>query len=196
MRYLAARIRSAQVIANPASTDTVAFGSTVIRSNSNAHFSDSLGGIGMDSGGNLYVTDNQAIRKATHLGTNWVVTTIGGTANSSGGYADDTGSSALFRDPQGVTVDSAGTLYVADTHNHAIRQGATTLPLLQIARAGNQVILTWPALAVGFVLERSGAVPAHGNWAAVANGAVISGANNVVTNNLDAGAAFYRLHKP
>jgi len=29
VRYLAARVRSAQVIANPASTDTVAFGSTV-----------------------------------------------------------------------------------------------------------------------------------------------------------------------
>ena len=34
---------------------------------------------------------------------------------------DGTGSAARFSAPQGVAVDSAGTVYVADTNNHTIR---------------------------------------------------------------------------
>ena len=37
------------------------------------------------------------------------------------GSADGAGSSALFFGPQGVAVDGAGNIYVADTGNHVIR---------------------------------------------------------------------------
>ena len=123
--------------------------------NSNARFSYPSG-VAVATNGNLYVADDQTIRKVTRLGTNWVVTTIGGVANSSGGYADGTGSNAQFRYPGGVTVDSAGKLYVADTDNQAIRQGAVAT--LQISRVGDQVILTWP---LGLLLE---ATHATGPW--------------------------------
>src|SRR6202043_3983058 len=50
-----------------------------------------------------------------------VVSTLAGLAGSAGS-ADGSGSAARFRSPRGVTVDSAGTVYVADTDNHTIRK--------------------------------------------------------------------------
>src|SRR6058998_499874 len=54
-------------------------------------------GVAVDSAGNVYVTDtfNNAIRKVTPVGTNWVVTTLAGMPGSFGS-ADGTGSEARF----------------------------------------------------------------------------------------------------
>jgi uncharacterized repeat protein (TIGR01451 family) len=78
-------------------------------------------GIATDSTKNLYVTDqyNHIIRKITPAG---VVTTLGGVALSYG-IADGTGRSARFFYPAGIAVASSGTLYVADSYNHEIRNG-------------------------------------------------------------------------
>ena len=80
-------------------------------------------GVAVDGGGNIYVTDqgNHTIRKITPAGS---VTTLAGLALTSGG-TDGVGSGARFNNPAGVAVDSAGTLYVADTLNHTIRIGVT-----------------------------------------------------------------------
>jgi hypothetical protein len=77
-------------------------------------------GVAVDSAGNLYVadTDNHIIRKVTAAG---VVTTLAGTAGVFGN-TDGIGTAARFHNPSGVAVDSAGTLYVADTDNHIIRK--------------------------------------------------------------------------
>ena len=74
----------------------------------------------MDAAGNLYVadTDNDAIRKITPAG---VVTTLAGTAGSSG-HSDGKGAAAQFLAPEGVAVDGAGNVYVADTENSVIRK--------------------------------------------------------------------------
>lgn len=68
--------------------------------------------------GELYVADtgNHAIRKITADG----VTTIAGDGVI--GSSDGVGSSARFYTPRGLAVDSAGTIYVADTLNHVIRR--------------------------------------------------------------------------
>ena len=81
-------------------------------------------GLAVDANNNLYVADvgNDVIRKIIPVGTNWVVTTIAGTAGKSGS-ANGTGSSARFNRPMGVTTDSSGNLYVADTYNDTIRRG-------------------------------------------------------------------------
>jgi hypothetical protein len=77
----------------------------------------------VDSAGNLYVADtvNCTIREVTPVGTNWVVTTLAGLAGCTG-TNDGTGSAARFYLPNGVAVDGAGNLYVADTGNHTIRE--------------------------------------------------------------------------
>jgi ribosomal protein S11 len=78
---------------------------------------------GLDSAGNVYVPDafNDTVRRVTPVGTNWVVTTLAGRANVSGS-ADGTNSAARFYEPVQVAVDSAGTLYEADSGNNTIRK--------------------------------------------------------------------------
>ena len=80
-------------------------------------------GVAADATGNVFVADtsNNAIRKIT---TGGVVTTLAGLPGSSG-PDDGTGSAARFYGPQGLTIDGAGTLFVADTYNHAIRMVTT-----------------------------------------------------------------------
>lgn len=81
--------------------------------------------ITVDTAGNLFVADsvNNAIRKITPVGTNWVTRTIAGVAGpAAAGYADGTNSAARFDYPQSLVADAAGALYVADTWNRAIRK--------------------------------------------------------------------------
>ncbi len=78
-------------------------------------------GVTADGAGNLYVadTDNQTIRKIV-IATG-EVTTLAGTAGVTGS-ADGTGGAAQFNQPQGITTDGAGNVYVADMNNHTIRK--------------------------------------------------------------------------
>ncbi len=109
-------------------------------------------GIVMDALGNLLVTDatNCTIRKITSAG---VVTTIAGTAKSSGD-ADGVGAIARFNNPTGVAINTnTGVLYVADTYNNTIRKintantSATALATGTITASGNViVVVTDPAL--------------------------------------------------
>jgi hypothetical protein len=77
-------------------------------------------GVAVDGAGTMYVadTDNSTIRTITPAG---VVTTLAGTSNA-GGSVDGTGAGARFGFPAGVAVDTAGTIYVADTGNSTIRK--------------------------------------------------------------------------
>ncbi|MDQ2794472.1 MAG: hypothetical protein M3Y12_10770 [Bacteroidota bacterium] len=76
-------------------------------------------GIAVDAQGNVYVAedDGNRIRKVLPNGT---VSTIAGTGQS--GFADGPGSSAQFTSPEGIAVDSQGTLYVAEFGGNRIRK--------------------------------------------------------------------------
>jgi sugar lactone lactonase YvrE len=78
-------------------------------------------GVALDKAGNIYVTDqaHSTIRMVTPAG---MVTTLAGKADEVGS-ADGTGSAAQFDMPNGVAVDSAGNIYVADVRSHTIRKG-------------------------------------------------------------------------
>jgi len=87
----------------------------------NAQF-QSFGGIAYDGNGNLFVSDNEAIRKIV-IATGEVTTFAGSTTG--GASVDGIGSAAEFYNPQGLACDGNGNLYVADSRNQEIRMIST-----------------------------------------------------------------------
>jgi len=74
----------------------------------------------LDGAGNLYITDtvNSAIREVTADGN---INTIAG--NGTAKYSGDNGPAgrASLNRPDGAAFDTAGNLYIADTHNYCVR---------------------------------------------------------------------------
>jgi hypothetical protein len=85
----------------------------------NAQF-NAPSGLAFSASGNLFVGDtgNNTIREITPGG---VVSTIAGVPGS-GGFSDGSAGSALFSAPLGIAVATNGTVFVADSRNHCIRQ--------------------------------------------------------------------------
>ena len=79
-------------------------------------------GLAVDGAANIYVADvnNQRIRKIT--AANGVISTVAG--NGTAGFAGDgtAATSANLNSPNGVAVDNAGNIYVADEGNGRIRK--------------------------------------------------------------------------
>lgn len=99
-------------------------------------------GVAVDAAGNLYATEGfHTIRKVTPGGA---ISTFAGYRDMYDGLVDGATSSARFSYPQGLAIDNAGNLYVADSGNHAIRkvtpQGVVTT-----------VAGSYPTRASGFV---------------------------------------------
>jgi RHS repeat-associated protein len=76
-------------------------------------------GVAVDAAGVVYVADT-ANNRVRRIGTDGVVSTVAG--DSTPGLQNGSGSQARFNAPQGVAVDSQGTIYVADTGNAAVRK--------------------------------------------------------------------------
>lgn len=80
-------------------------------------------GIALDSVGNIFVSEryNHTIREISPQGTNWVVTTVAGSAGVTGSE-DGTNTDARFYLPSGLAIDSSNHIYVADAANFTIRE--------------------------------------------------------------------------
>ncbi len=81
----------------------------------------------------IYVADSQSHRIRVFSTAGVLLSNIGST---SGAWADGTSTTARFNFPQGLTVDTAGNVYVADTQNHRIRMIDTNGNVTTIAGSG------------------------------------------------------------
>jgi len=78
-------------------------------------------GIALDGSGNVYVTARNISTIRSLVLASGFVTTVAG--NGQVGSADGTGTEARFSEPSGMTIDPAGTIWIADTGNSCIRKG-------------------------------------------------------------------------
>ena len=117
-------------------------------------------GIAIDNTGTLYVSDtyNERIRKVTLAG---VVTTLAGSATA--GFADGPDITAKFYTPQGIAVDAAGNVFVADIGNQRIRKITPAGVVSTYAGNGTGGMVEGPADQAKFYNPAAVAVDASGN---------------------------------
>ncbi len=126
------RVDTAGIITTVAGTGTADFGGDNGTATSAKLYNPR--GVTVDSGGNIFIDDagNQRIRKVDAVSGN--ITTMAG--NGTGGYSGDnvTATSARLYAPNGVAVDSAGNIFIADTGNQRIRKvvGDATPPSISV----------------------------------------------------------------
>ncbi len=93
-------------------------------------------GLAFDSSGNLYIADagNQVVREVT--ASTGIISTVAGTA-ATAGYTGDNGAAtgAELSNPEGIAVDAAGNLYIADSGNYAVRK-VSAVPFSSTVSAG------------------------------------------------------------
>ncbi|MEZ4933199.1 MAG: YCF48-related protein [Saprospiraceae bacterium] len=84
-----------------------------------------------DGEGNIYVGDNNAVRRISPDGT---VSTLAGSLIS--GFLDGNGTEAQFNFIWGIDADVSGNIYAADAFNHAVRKISTTGEVTTLGGAG------------------------------------------------------------
>ena len=130
-------------------------------------------GLAIDAADNLYVADlgNHRIRKITPTGE---VSTLAGSGEMGegkwGGYADGPGSTAQFSSPSGVTIDTAGNLYVADAGNNLIRKITPTGEVSTLAGSGKEGYADGAGSVARFYFPRGIAIDAAGTLYVVEGG--------------------------
>jgi len=120
------------------------------------------GGVAVDEAGIVYIADssNYLIRRVSPEGD---VTTLAGVAGEYGS-SDGSGAAARFSAPEGVAVDGAGDLYVADSYNNTIRKVTPSGVVSTLAgSAGNAGSANGTGTAARFNLPKGVAVDGDGN---------------------------------
>ncbi|MFN0085449.1 MAG: Ig-like domain-containing protein [Blastocatellia bacterium] len=80
-------------------------------------------GLALDSAGNLYISDSN-LNKVRKVAADGKISTVAGSGKGFGGYNGDglPATEAELRGPQGIALDAAGNLYIADQANHRVRK--------------------------------------------------------------------------
>jgi sugar lactone lactonase YvrE len=116
--------------------------------------------VAMDRAGNTYVADsgNNVIRKISFTG---VTTTLAGSGTP--GFVDGGPALAEFNYPLGITVDSAGNVYVADTNNFSLRKITPAGVVTTLAGNGSPGVGDGPGTVAQFAYPCGMAIDASGN---------------------------------
>jgi hypothetical protein len=78
--------------------------------------------VALDGAGNVYIADAANNRVRVITAATGVISTVAGTGAKGSGGDGFAATAATLNQPQGVSVDSSGNLYIADTANHRIRK--------------------------------------------------------------------------
>src|SRR6202046_4336238 len=110
-------------------------------------------GVAVDAKGDLYIADsaNNVIRRVD--AKTGIITTVAGDVAADkaddglGGFSGDNGPAtrAQLNDPQGIAIDGAGDLFIADTFNNAIREVTTAGVISTVVNAAPAAGGTPPA---------------------------------------------------
>ncbi len=122
----------------------------------------------VDQAGNLYIadTENNRIRKVT--AATGIITTVAGSGTQ--GYSGDGGTAiaAQLCQPEGVALDGAATLYIADSCNLTIRKIAdSSVPAISTHPTNQSV---WAATIATFSVAVTGYPPPSLQWQVSTNG--------------------------
>ena len=139
------KVTSAGVVSTLAGRGYVNIGGSPVWVGADAVFDDP-NGISVDNAGTVSVADTNS-NTIRRISPDSVVTTLAGTVGTTGSV-DGAGPAARFASPRGIAVDSAGTLYVADTVNGVIRK---------ITSAGSVMTFAGAAPSPGFADGTGGA---------------------------------------
>ncbi|MFB9845378.1 NHL domain-containing protein [Mucilaginibacter ginsenosidivorans] len=117
-------------------------------------------GISVDKNGNVYVADtgNDLIRKITPDGT---VSTLAGKIAL--GNTNGVGANATFNIPQGLAVDAAGNLYVADAGNNLVRKIDASGLVSTFAGSGNAASFNGTGIMASFNFPDAITIGTNGN---------------------------------
>jgi len=105
---------------------------------------------------------------------------------------------ARFGSPMDLSASRAGNLLVANPNGTVmglVQSAPSDLPLLRLRVLGTQTVLSWPVSAEGFVVEMSSALSGEPSWTPITHEPSRVGCSFVVTNDVEAPAAFFRLRK-
>jgi uncharacterized protein (TIGR03437 family) len=127
-------------------------------------------GLALDAAGNLYIADsgNNRVRQVSASGA---IITFAGNGNA-GFYGDgDPASTAALKHPEGVAVDAAGNVFIADTQNQRVRE---------VSSSG--VITTVAGNIAGAPVDY---IPATSAWLAGTSAVAVDAADNlyIATNS-------------
>jgi uncharacterized repeat protein (TIGR03803 family) len=101
--------------------------------------------------------------------------------------------------PSGLILGKDGNFYGTTLFGGANNEGTVfriVMPVLHVAKSGNQIVLSWSTNAVGFTLQSALSLTWPANWVEVTNAPALFGGQWAVTNTFSGDAKFYRLRNP